>query len=208
MSYSYIKTVFPQFQNSKAYESMFNSLKSEQSRPANDVEVEGLAPDYASVQKQAPVFEIPSSKLNSFQQQAIAPAQMMSVPAPAVEPIQSLFVPARATPASTPQLSPPGDNLKFYNLPVPPIPHSPSKIDPQPQRLVPPGTKQEAFENTQTALCDTSIGHVLECSRCKDMLVKQFGLDNDRLRQEEIMEMLSYVIFGLFVLLLIDVMGR
>ena len=34
--------------------------------------------------------------------------------------------------------------------------------------------------------------------------MKQLGIETDRIRNEEIMEIISYILFGLFILILID----
>lgn len=86
------------------------------------------------------------------------------------------------------------DNLKFYNIPY--NQHSTSNI--------------EGFEekNNKTPTCDLDcdlyIKHVNECSKCRSIILKQFGIETDRIKNEEIMEVISYLIFGLFILLLID----
>jgi hypothetical protein len=48
------------------------------------------------------------------------------------------------------------------------------------------------------------LQHVLECDQCKKILMKQFNIENDKLKHEEIIELISYIIFGLFMLYLID----
>ncbi|NBU33703.1 hypothetical protein EB118_05315 [bacterium] len=58
----------------------------------------------------------------------------------------------------------------------------------------------ETFQNTD---CGNMCKHVLDCSRCKNVLIKQWDLDKDRLRNEEIMEVITYIIFGLFLVTLI-----
>lgn len=52
--------------------------------------------------------------------------------------------------------------------------------------------------------CDAHCNHVLKCTKCRDMITKQLNLEMDRIRNEEIMEIISYMIFGIFVLLIID----
>ena len=89
------------------------------------------------------------------------------------------------------------DNLKFYNLPAPK-----EYMQSNPPRNI------EKFEDTNSQCkdldCDLYVKHILECSRCKAMVTKQLGIDNDKIRNEEIMEVVSYIVFGLFILLLID----
>lgn len=84
------------------------------------------------------------------------------------------------------------DNLKFYNLPY-----------------LQKENKIEGFEESKTNEncnldCDLYIKHINECNKCKSTVLKQFGIESDRIKNEEIMEVVSYLIFGLFILLLID----
>lgn len=82
------------------------------------------------------------------------------------------------------------DNLKFYNLPYVP-PHK--------------NTIEKFEDTTITKLdCDLYIKHINECNKCKSICLKQFGIETDRIKNEEIMEIVSYIVFGLFILLLID----
>jgi hypothetical protein len=62
----------------------------------------------------------------------------------------------------------------------------------------------EQFENEPE--CDNYIRHVLGCHKCRSIITKQWNIDNDRIRNEEIMELVTYIIFGIFILLLIDIL--
>jgi hypothetical protein len=48
------------------------------------------------------------------------------------------------------------------------------------------------------------IKHVMECNICKDRLLKQFNIQTERIRNEEIMELISYIMVGIFILILLD----
>lgn len=58
---------------------------------------------------------------------------------------------------------------------------------------------QEKFEQDDLN-CDVYIKHVVDCRRCRDMISRQFNLYDN----EEMMEIISYLIFGLFILLVIN----
>lgn len=84
--------------------------------------------------------------------------------------------------------TPSKDNLRYYNIPI-----------------------IEQFEETRPSSqqdckvdCDSHISHVLSCPRCKGMISRQLNLDNDRIKNEEFMELFSYIVFGIFILLLLD----
>lgn len=72
----------------------------------------------------------------------------------------------------------------------------------EPEKPIKPGNNvQEAFENTD---CENIIDHISKCSYCYKMLQKQMAIENDRIQQEEIMELVSYIVLGVFILLLIE----
>lgn len=83
------------------------------------------------------------------------------------------------------------DNLKFYNIPLPDLPIQ---------------NKIETFESSDKCKleCNDYVQHILNCEGCKTMLSKQLGLDNNRQKNEEFMELFSYILFGIFVLILLD----
>ena len=155
MSYSYVKSVFPNFQYSNVYNSkIYDNLNvSKEQKVFEAADLQNLNSNFSDLT----VFEEekPSkSKIETFQ-----------------------------------------DNQRFFNEPLPKdiIPPNNNKI--YPERFEQPQKSDDHLEYTK---------HVLECPKCKELLMKQFGLENDRIRNEEIMELISFVIFGLFILLLID----
>ena len=52
------------------------------------------------------------------------------------------------------------------------------------------------------------VSHVLKCTKCKDMILKQLNIEIDNKRREETMELISYLIFGIFILLLIEILKK
>jgi hypothetical protein len=84
------------------------------------------------------------------------------------------------------------DNLRYYNIPL-----NKSSV--------------EGFEeNKQNSIieCEQYVKHILECSKCKGIVMKQLNIDGDKIRNEEMMELFSYIVFGVFILLLIDVLKK
>lgn len=88
------------------------------------------------------------------------------------------------------------DNLHYYKVPA----------DPEyfPKRNV---KAQENF-TVQEITCEDYVKHALDCSKCRLMLMKSFNIEQDRLHNEEMMEVASYVLFGIFVLFLIDALKK
>jgi hypothetical protein len=62
----------------------------------------------------------------------------------------------------------------------------------------------ERFENSKVPMCEEYLQHVLECNHCKDIIMKQFNIESERIRNEEIMEVVGYIMFGVFMLMLLD----
>jgi len=83
------------------------------------------------------------------------------------------------------------DNLKFYNKPIP-EPLLTELYDQQKKSI-------EGFSN-----CTSYTDHVLSCQKCTTLLSKQLGINNDKARLEEFMELGSYIVFGIFILLVLE----
>jgi len=112
------------------------------------------------------------------------------------------------------------NNQAFYNLPIPTqdIPkynnintHLPPIQPIHPIQSVKNGWMHESLDNTDNVdnrdisiKHDDYIQHILVCPGCKGILLKQFQVESDRMYKEEMMELVSYIIFALFILLLLD----
>jgi hypothetical protein len=103
-----------------------------------------------------------------------------------------------------PQKQTPKDNLKFYNLPH--IPNTNESLNKP--------IKENTIENFESSDVNENddhnqyIIHVLGCPKCKEALAKQLITMDDKIRLEGYMELASYVIFGVFILLLIDTINK
>lgn len=169
MSYSYLKNVFPKFEDStKVYN---DSLYTQDDKCEVNVPVpESIINEnkYLLKKKQENDIVLPKNTLlESFNPETeLAPVNILNE-----KKISS-------------------DNLKFYNLPY-----------------INNKNIIEKFVDTNTTTkldCDLYVKHINDCNKCRSIVLKQFGIETDRIKNEEIMEIISYVIFGLFVLLLID----
>jgi len=198
MSYSYIKSVFPNFKDSnKVYdETLYNNINTLYTdtslglpEPEN---LERSNPNYTNKKLEEEVVVNSNSKIeamsNVFNEYANA----------------TLYKPESQ------------NNLSYYNLPIKAIQKENVKMQ---NVIITNGIEkfeeekpkvQQVSKNESDAVrcvdgdCDQYIKHILECSKCKTIAIKQLGIDNDRFRNEEMMELASYIIFGLFILLLID----
>lgn len=78
------------------------------------------------------------------------------------------------------------DNLKYYNDPIP---------------------EQFTQENNDPVTLNSHtsyVNHVLQCEECRKIVTKQLNLDIDKVKMDEWMELFSYILFGVFILLLLD----
>lgn len=48
------------------------------------------------------------------------------------------------------------------------------------------------------------IKHILECNYCKNIVKKQFHLENEKLFKEEMIELISFIAFGVFLLMFLE----
>jgi hypothetical protein len=167
MSYSYVKTVFPDFKYSNVYDTkLYENLNVSQ----HDTKL----------------FEPADLDINkSYSSIAI---------------LESLKESLKEAPKENSKIETFQDNHKFFNQPLP------SNNIPIDNNII----KKEKFDGeTKSQGHHTEYTkHILECGPCKELLMKQFGLENERIRNEEIMELISYLIFGLFILLLIDTYAK
>lgn len=193
MSYSYIKSVFPNFESSQGGEKLFNSLNTLNSTPVSHnvtspIQQKAL-PGYN--EKSNVEFVIPHSKL--------------------LETYAELDEHKKE----------PKDNQKYYKSPWLPrdlVSEFQSKaISNQGMRK----ENIETFDNKITNLpvmsaksttscgdCDDYLQHILNCTKCKESFSKQLGIETDKTQTEEMMELVSYIIFGVFIILLIDSLKR
>ena len=193
MSYSYIKSVFPNFENSnKVYdESLYSNLQESQ------VQVQ------QQVQQQAPLHEVK-------QEQQIVYPQISN----------SNNVGDFAS--NTFEKNQVQNNLRYYNIPISDEVknieyNNENKYNPYNIKENEYGMdltekiqtkevklekleKLEKFENINELGCDIYIKHVSECRKCREIVSRQFNMYDN----EEVMEVISYLIFGLFILLAIN----
>lgn len=210
MSYSYIKSVFPKFENSnKVYdESLYPSEQSQTASPVSTSQSQTTSlvsksqtqttgePSFLETYKNVLVDDYASFALDRPESQNNLTYKNL--------PIQQIPKQPELTEKVT----------SIVNVPQTPFQPSTPKVVQykQSSEIMPTGQPLEAFTNEShgdCALnCDSYIRHISECGRCKAILLKQFGIETDRIRTEEILELISYIIFGLFILLLLDYLKR
>lgn len=159
MSYSYVKTVFPDFEYSSVYDDkLYNNVNE---TPLTKIEI---AP-YDNNSSNQTLMEIDTlSKIEHFQQ-ADHEYKPKSI----------------------------NFNIPVINNKIPKY----NNID---------VNSVETFSEDQNH--ESYMNHVTNCSLCKEKLLKQWGIENEKLRNEEILELISYVMLGLFILILLDTLKK
>jgi len=175
MSYSYVKTVFPNFNYSNVYDTkLYDDLNKNNAPKQLNIEPHDTLRDiyYIDTQKQKENIVLPETTIETFQ-----------------------------------------NNQKFYNIPLPTenVPLPTKNISLLKENVTLPTKNINHIEHFEKDLQNSSqsshndyTAHVLDCSSCKELLLKQFNIESDRIRNEEIMELISFIIFGIFILLLLD----
>lgn len=84
-----------------------------------------------------------------------------------------------------------------------------SKTEPKSEPIEVAKTRLEDFNNiSENYGCEYVMDHVSKCDKCYKMTLKQMTFENDRIQKEELMELASYIAFGIFVLLLVDYLKK
>jgi hypothetical protein len=163
MSYSYVKTVFPNFEFSTIHnDQLYTDLK-----PPQQLNVIGFNTNEQNELKQdVNAIDPIQTNIETYKNNQSFPIQKN------VETYQS-----------------------FYNKPIinQDIPNY-NNIN------VENFNNSNSIENKH----DNYINHINNCSSCKEILIKQFNIETERIKNEEIMELISYVIFGIFIFFLLD----
>ena len=158
MSYSYIKSVFPNFENSnKVYdETLYTNINSSLYNEVNVQQVKPLE------------YNKENNKENNRGESFILPSDKLLENLTNVDQDNTVTFQSQYSEQQTPTIS------------------------------------QTRFVESQEFDCDTHVKHILDCKQCRMLAIKHLSIESDKYRNEEMMELASYVIFGMFILLLID----
>lgn len=185
MSYSYIKSVFPNFEDSnKVYdESLYSNIVQNEKSPT-EIRGNNNLTNLSDFSK-----TLPESK----NQEISLPQEKLIEQYRNIEPMSNNEY------AEIKYINPMEEknNLTFYNKPS-------SYKYIQDKQIVKQSDKHQLENFSSGTSCDGYPKHIFECNRCKLIVMKQLGIETDRIRNEEIMEIISYILFGLFILILID----
>jgi hypothetical protein len=72
-------------------------------------------------------------------------------------------------------------------------------------KIIPTGISKDPVALRDNSVCSQSYNHVMECAQCKEMLYRNFNFENKKNDyKEEIFELISYCIFAIFILFLLE----
>lgn len=94
-------------------------------------------------------------------------------------------------------VSNPKDNLHFRVPPVPVVSIEQFNKDNSDQQMQPP---QKG--NVEVTDCENYLHHVLQCKKCSNAMRKQLG--GQSVDYEEVVEVLAFILFGVFLMMLLD----
>lgn len=206
MSYSYITSVFPKFEYSNVYDAnLYNNISGLNKKPENidNIKFNGLneAKQYQEINKKY-VENIKPMDINLEMYKNIENNGLLSE--------NSKFLSQ--------------NNQTYYNQPAQ-IPSNiiNSNIINDTNVLTNKTQLQKSYSSNLSNQIPTNYNeldlhtesfsenshevytkHILECEQCKQLLLKQFNIETERIRNEEILELITFLIFGLFILLLLD----
>lgn len=177
MSYSYVKTVFPDFTFSNVYNDKLYTDVNVKTEPLNVVGFNN---------------EIESNQLINQPIESTDNTQVFNKPIVNQHiPSYNNIDPKRSSHFDQPQKS-------IYE-PIPFI---------RPHNDLRDLHTQEEFGNTndtsESITHENYIKHITNCPSCKQVLLKQFNIETERIKNDEIMELISYIIFGIFLFILLD----
>jgi hypothetical protein len=203
MSYSYITSVFPKFEYSNVYDAnLYNNISGLNKKEENDIKFNGLneAKQYQEINKK-------------YTESFVKPIDISLEMYKNIENTQEVN-------QGTDFLS--QNNQTYYNKPLPANllnnntvssslitkselqkSYSSNLSNRIPTNYKELDSHKESFSQSENSH-EAYTKHVLECDQCKEVLLKQFNIETERIRNEEILELITFLIFGLFILLLLD----
>jgi hypothetical protein len=203
MSYSYIKTVFPKFENTTIINSqkIFNGPTT--TTPLKVIGINTETPDNSEINK-------PQGEDKFYLTQSELPIENFSSQDNMMnkDNLHYYNIPVDKNMMNIENFTP-QDNLHYYNIPVdknmmnienftPENKATTVTPPPQPEHIVVPAVNQKSN-------CDSIKDHIKDCAICKEVLYKNFNMENKKNDfNQEIFELISYCIFAVFILFLLD----
>jgi len=169
MSYSYVKTVFPDFEYSNVYNHKLYS----------DMNGNGVNGDMNDKKSENKLAVVPASEDMTLGYLKSEP--LIIRPGNQTKLIENVTFKEPFT-----QISKDKDNLHFYN----------QKIETFDGNLRKERTGHDGYDGH-----DEYIKHVSKCDFCKSIIKRQYP-------NHEMMELISYITFGIFILILLDTVKK
>lgn len=205
MSYSYITSVFPKFEYSNVYDAnLYNNISGLNKTPENEVKFIGIeAKKYQEINKKYTENFAKPIDINLEMYKNIENNQEVSQGSEFLSQNNNTYynkpLPANLINSNN------SNTLNSDNVLI----NKTQLINEFSSKQIPTNYKEldlhkESFSQSEQGSHETYTKHILECDQCKEVLLKQFNIETDRIRNQEILELITFLIFGLFILLLLD----
>jgi hypothetical protein len=221
MSYSYVQTVFPEFKYSKIYDlNVYNTTpvppsKLETITPAN-IEND-FQPKIANVQIDNSAFNTneflggqPGDNLHFYNKPILNNNVPNGLNLNLKNPTGLVEANSIAAPVGPIGYLGLNKNQVVNNSLIQPLNQMIQPNQQLNQMNQPLNQMRDNIERTEqfTSLSDTDhksyINHILQCQSCKEIIMKQLNIEARQQFYEEILELISFIVFGIFILLLLD----
>jgi hypothetical protein len=159
MSYSYIKSVFPNFQPSK---------------------IENIYNVYSNSKPSIPKPEPAKNQIKAYNEQELTQFVKNLIQK------SETVIPNKAKIDNTNNMIIQGEYISKYA-----------------NEVVEPEKSIETFSEVYID-CNRHVNHILDCQQCKSIIMKQLNLESSKRKNEEMMEVLTYILFGIFILLVLE----
>lgn len=210
MSYSYITSVFPKFEYSNVYDAnLYNNISGLNKKPESDIKFSGLneASQYQEINKKYTESFGKSAQLANVEMYKNIENQEVSQGLEFLSQNNKTYynkpLPANLINSNN------SNTLNSDNILINKI-ELQNKFSSNLSNSIPTTYKEldlhkESFsQSSDQNSHETYTKHILECEQCKEVILKQFNIETDRIRNQEILELITFLIFGLFILLLLD----
>jgi hypothetical protein len=204
MSYSYIKTVFPKFEESKVYDDKLYNLTQnlvppkQQDKQAQQLNIQPSDNSWVSQ------FDVPKQKGTVIERMGNIDQKIENVPNQYYykKPLHDIT----PEPSEITQF-----NNFFENLENTTTTATPTIATTTGVPITTTSTPASTTTSTTTSTPENHqmyIQHILNCPQCKTVLLKQLNIENDKVKYEEMLELGSYLFFGIFLLFIVDKISR
>ncbi len=67
-----------------------------------------------------------------------------------------------------------------------------------------PAVNEKTVENFENEEKKCDVEHLMKCEECRKVIIKQFNLEKDESLKEDILDIITHIIFAVFIILLLE----